>query len=353
MTDWGGHHPDCAQWGMGTERTGPVEIRAGTILPAQREAISLHTADGITLVGELARRVYDISPYPVQIMGAITLLEGGVAEMQTGEGKTLAATGPMYLAALAGKGAHLATANDYLARRDAQWMGHVYRWLGLTVGCIQNQMNDQERLEAYAADITYGTNNEFGFDYLRDNMVQELDERVQRRRFFGIVDEVDNILIDEARTPLIISGRVADTAKWYRDFARIAERLQKDLHYDVDEAKRQVMTTEEGVTRVEEMLGIENMYDYSNVDLVHHLEAALKAKTLFEKDVEEPLDDILKQLAKMQYERTNLDLAPATFRLRGDVLEIYPPYDSVASRVSFWGDEVEVPPCEGRANNLF
>ena len=248
-------------------------------------------AEAYAVVREAAKRVLGQRHFDVQVIGAGALHRGMVAEMRTGEGKTLAATMPCYLNGLRGAGVHVITVNDYLAKRDAEWMGDIHRFLGLEVGLIQAHLEPHERTPAYAADITYGTNNEFGFDYLRDNMAMRPEDMVQRGHNFAIVDEVDSILIDEARTPLIISGRVADTAKWYRDFARIAERLQDELHYEVDEGKRQVITTEEGVARVEDMLGIENMYDYYNVDLVHHLEAALKAKTLFEKDVDYLITD--------------------------------------------------------------
>jgi preprotein translocase subunit SecA len=213
-----------------------------------------------------------------------------VAEMKTGEGKTLVSTMPAYLNALTGKGVHMVTVNDYLASRDAEWMGQIYRFLGLSIGLIQNNMPTDERHPAYAADITYGTNNEFGFDYLRDNMAMAAENRVQRGHPYAIVDEVDSILIDEARTPLIISGRLGDSAKWYRDFAKIARRLQPDVHYEVDEKKRQVLVTEEGVTRVEQILGVENLYDHAAVDFVHHLETALKAETLYHSDTEYLLD---------------------------------------------------------------
>jgi preprotein translocase subunit SecA len=219
-------------------------------------------------------------------MGGMVLHRGTIAEMKTGEGKTLVATLPAYLNALSRRGVHIVTVNDYLARRDAEWMGEVHRFLGLSVGLIQADMLPDERRPAYRADITYGTNNEFGFDYLRDNMAMSAENMVQRGHAYAIVDEVDSILIDEARTPLIISGRVADTAKWYRDFSRIVTRLRRDEHYEVDEAKRQVVTTEEGVGRVEEILGVENMYDHTNVDLVHHLDVALRAKELYSRDVD-------------------------------------------------------------------
>ena len=183
------------------------------------------------------------------------------------------------------KGVHVVTVNDYLAKRDSEWMGGIYRFLGLNVGLIQATMTPQQRTPAYAADITYGTNNEFGFDYLRDNMAMRLEECVQRGYNFAIVDEVDSILIDEARTPLIISGQVADSAKWYVTFARIAPRLKRDEDYEVEESKYQVAITEEGVDKVEEILGIENLYEHANTTLVHHLQNSLRAKELYKRDV--------------------------------------------------------------------
>ena len=239
---------------------------------------------------EAAKRSLGQRHFDVQVIGAAALHRGMVAEMRTGEGKTLVSTMPAYLNALTGKGVHLVTVNDYLASRDADWMGIVHRFLGLEVGLIQNGMPPAERHPAYSADITYGTNNEFGFDYLRDNMAMRAEDRVQRGHAYAIVDEVDSILIDEARTPLIISGRVSDSAKWYRDFAKIVNRLQRDVHYEVDERKRQVLTTEDGVTRVEQVLGVENLFDHAAVDFVHHLEAALKAKELFLRDVDYLID---------------------------------------------------------------
>ncbi|MDH3462787.1 MAG: preprotein translocase subunit SecA [Acidimicrobiia bacterium] len=240
--------------------------------------------EAFATVREAARRVLGQRHYDVQVIGAAALHKGMVAEMRTGEGKTLASTMPAYLNALPGQGIHLVTVNDYLAARDAEWMGEVHRFLGLKVGLIQNGMEPSGRHPAYAADITYGTNNEFGFDYLRDNMAMSAENRVQRSHSYAIVDEVDSILVDEARTPLIISGKLSDSVKWYRDFARIVSLLKKDVHYEVDERKRQVLTTEEGVTRVEQILGVENLFDHAAVDFVHHLEAALKAKELFQRD---------------------------------------------------------------------
>ncbi len=237
--------------------------------------------EAFATVREAAKRVLGQRHYDVQIVGAAALHKGMVAEMRTGEGKTLVSTMPAYLNALNGKGVHMVTVNDYLASRDAEWMGGIHRFLGLTIGIIQNGDDPSARHPAYAADITHGTNNEFGFDYLRDNMAMSAASRVQRGHPYAIVDEVDSILIDEARTPLIISGKLSDSAKWYRDFAKIVSRLQKDVHYEVDERKRQVLTTEDGVTRVEQILGIENLFDHAAVDFVHHLEAALKAKELY------------------------------------------------------------------------
>ncbi len=246
--------------------------------------------EAFATVREAAKRVLGQRHFDVQIIGAAALHKGMVAEMKTGEGKTLVSTMPAYLNALSGNGVHLVTVNDYLASRDAEWMGSVHRFLGLQVGLIQNGLSSAERHPAYAADITYGTNNEFGFDYLRDNMAMRAVDRVQRGHHYAIVDEVDSILIDEARTPLIISGRVSDSAKWYRDFAKIVARLQRDIHYEVDERKRQVLTTDEGVGRVEQVLGIENLFDHAAVDFVHHLEAALKAKELYLRDVDYLID---------------------------------------------------------------
>jgi len=246
--------------------------------------------EAFATVREAAKRALGQRHYDVQVVGAAALHRGMVAEMKTGEGKTLVSTMPAYLNALLGKGVHMVTVNDYLASRDAEWMGHIYKFLGLSVGLIQNNMPTADRHPAYGSDVTYGTNNEFGFDYLRDNMAMAAENRVQRGHPYAIVDEVDSILIDEARTPLIISGRLSDSAKWYRDFAKIAKRLQPGVHYEVDEKKRQVLTTEEGVSRVEQILGVENLYDHAAVDFVHHLETALKAETLYKNDVDYLID---------------------------------------------------------------
>ena len=217
-------------------------------------------------------------------MGGAALHLGNIAEMKTGEGKTLVSTLPAYLNALAGKGVHIVTVNDYLAKRDSEWMGRVHRFLGLEVGVILGQMTPEERKVAYDADITYGTNNEFGFDYLRDNMAWSKDALVQRGHHFAIIDEVDSILIDEARTPLIISGPADQSSKWYSEFARLAPRLVKEVDYEVDESKRTVGVSEEGVAKIERALGIDNLYESVNTPLVGFLNNALKAKELYKKD---------------------------------------------------------------------
>ncbi|MDQ5814773.1 MAG: preprotein translocase subunit SecA [Actinomycetota bacterium] len=242
--------------------------------------------EAFAVTREAARRTIGQRHFDVQLMGGVALHYGWIAEMRTGEGKTLTSTLAGYLNALGDDGVHIITVNDYLAKRDSEWMGQVYRFLGLHTGLIQSQMDPSERRPAYAADITYGTNNEFGFDYLRDNMVTELDRLVQRGHNFGIVDEVDSILVDEARTPLIISGAASEATKWYVQFARISPRLSRDEHYEVDEKKRTIAISEEGVSKVEEILGVENLYDHVNIDMVHHLEVALKAKELYKRDVE-------------------------------------------------------------------
>jgi preprotein translocase subunit SecA len=235
---------------------------------------------------EGAKRALGMRPFDVQVLGGIVLHDGDIAEMKTGEGKTLVATMPMYLNAIAGAGAHLVTVNDYLARRDAEWMGQVYRFLGLEVGCIQANMTPEERRLHYNADVTYGTNSEFGFDYLRDNMTMRSEHMVQRGHHYCIVDEVDSILIDEARTPLIISGAPETAADTYRKFARVVPRLTPGEDYEVDEKQRTVAVTESGVAKVERALDIDNLYKDSNGALVNHLIQALRAESLYHKDVE-------------------------------------------------------------------
>ncbi|MCS6711006.1 preprotein translocase subunit SecA [Brachybacterium sp. EF45031] len=241
--------------------------------------------EAFAAVREAADRTLGQRPYLVQLMGGIALHRGRIAEMKTGEGKTLVATLPAYLNALAGKGVHVVTVNDYLATYQSDLMGRVFRALGLTTGVITTGQNPQERREAYAADITYGTNNEFGFDYLRDNMALSVDDRVQRGHFFAIVDEVDSILIDEARTPLIISGPAdGDVNKWYAEFAKVAQTLRRDRDYEVDEKKRTVGVLEAGIDRVEDHLGIDNLYESLNTPLIGFLNNAIKAKELFKRD---------------------------------------------------------------------
>ena len=242
--------------------------------------------EAFAVVREAAQRTIGQRHFDVQLAGAAALHNGWIAEMKTGEGKTLTATLAVYLNALLGRGVHVVTVNDYLAKRDSEWMGQIYRFLGMETGLIQGQMAPEDRKPAYAADITYGTNNEFGFDYLRDNMVTEIERLTQREHYFAVVDEVDSILIDEARTPLIISGAAEGATKLYQQFARITPRLNRDAHYEVDEKKRTIAITEEGVSKTEEILGVENLYDHVNVDLVHQLETALKAKELYKRDVE-------------------------------------------------------------------
>ncbi|WP_018296145.1 preprotein translocase subunit SecA [Corynebacterium lubricantis] len=240
--------------------------------------------DAFATAREASWRVLGQKHYLVQIMGGAALHFGNVAEMKTGEGKTLTSVLPAYLNALEGKGVHIVTVNDYLAKRDAEMMGRVHRFLGLEVGVILSEMRAPERKKAYDADITYGTNNELGFDYLRDNMVKSLSDAVQRGHHFGIVDEVDSILIDEARTPLIISGPVEGSSQFYNVFAQLAPRMREGIHYEVDKKKRTVGVNEEGVEFVEDQLGIDNLYDPENSQLVSYLTNALKAKELFERD---------------------------------------------------------------------
>lgn len=261
--------------------------------------------EAFAVVREAAKRVLGQRHYDVQLIGGISLHEGMVAEMKTGEGKTLVATLPLYLNSLSGKGAHLVTVNDYLAKIGAGWMAGVYDFLGVSVGVIipdasfiydseyeDKDANDERfkhlrpctRQEAYAADITYGTNNEYGFDYLRDNMVREEAQLRQRGLHYAIVDEVDSILIDEARTPLIISAPAATSGSSYEQFAKVARQLKKEKHYEVDEKRKAVSLTDEGITFVEKTLGISNLYDTKNIRTIYHLDQALRAEALFKKD---------------------------------------------------------------------
>ncbi len=241
--------------------------------------------EAFAVVREASVRVLGQRHYDVQLVGGAALHWGAVAEMRTGEGKTLTSTLPVYLTGLTNKGVHVVTVNDYLAARDAEWMGQLYRWLGLTVGLIvPGDHRSEHKRRQYGCDVTYGTNNEFGFDYLRDNMAMSRAEQVQRGHHYCIVDEIDSILIDEARTPLIISGQVSDAARLYTRFAGVARSLERDLHYEVDEEKRTVAPLEDGVRAVEKALGIENLYDMVAQNLVHQLQAALRAKELYRRD---------------------------------------------------------------------
>jgi protein translocase subunit secA len=272
--------------------------------------------EAFALAREAARRNLGQRHFDVQLMGGIVLHQGKIAEMKTGEGKTLTATAPVYLNALSGEGVHLVTVNDYLARRDCVWMGQVYSALGLSTGCInhdqsflydpnykkaqetEDTMRDNlgsfhisqdflrpcSRREAYAADITYGTNNEFGFDYLRDNMAYRLEDKVQRGFNYAIVDEVDSILIDEARTPLIISAPDEESSKWYQDFARVIPQLKPEDDYKVDEKDRAATLTESGIAKVERIMGMENIYEEKGIKYLHHLEQALRAQALYKSD---------------------------------------------------------------------
>ena len=251
---------------------------------ANGEDLDALLPEAFATVREAAKRTLGQRHYDVQLMGGAALHQGNIAEMRTGEGKTLVSTLPAYLNALAGKGVHVVTTNDYLAERDSEWMGRVHRFLGLKVGVILASMTPAERRDAYAADITYGTNNEFGFDYLRDNMAWSLEDCVQRVHNFAIVDEVDSILIDEARTPLIISGPADKATKWYVEFANLVNQMQRDVHYEIDEKKKTVSVLDEGVTKVENSLGITNLYEAANTPMIGYLNNAIRAKELFKRD---------------------------------------------------------------------
>ncbi|NLT31482.1 MAG: DEAD/DEAH box helicase, partial [Propionibacterium sp.] len=240
--------------------------------------------EAFATVREASKRVLGKRHFDVQLMGGAALHLGNIAEMKTGEGKTLVATLPSYLNGLTGKGVHVVTVNDYLAEYQSEQMGRVHKFLGLETSSILSKMTPTERRKAYAADVIYGTNNEFGFDYLRDNMAHSLADCVQRGHHFAIVDEVDSILVDEARTPLIISGPAEDSHRWYPEFARMAERMQRDTHYEVDEKKRTVSILEPGIDMVEDRLGIDNLYESANTPLISYLNNAIKAKELFTND---------------------------------------------------------------------
>jgi len=252
----------------------------------QGETLDDLLPESFAVVREVAKRITKMRPFNVQLVGGIVLHQGKIAEMATGEGKTLVATMPAYLNALTGESVHVVTVNDYLAKRDRHWMGGIYEFLGLEVGFIQHDMNLKDRIEAYRADITYGTNNEFGFDYLRDNMAIHLDNVVQKGYHFAIVDEVDSILIDEARTPLIISGPSEESTKIYQQINRITTRLQKETDYKIFEKEKTVTLTEKGVAHIEALLQINNLYDEKNMNLQHHIIQSLKAHRLFKNNVD-------------------------------------------------------------------
>ena len=247
--------------------------------------------EAFAVVREVSKRTLGMRHFDVQLIGGVVLHEGKIAEMKTGEGKTLVATLPVYLNALSGQGVHVVTVNDYLARRDARWMEPIYRFLGMTVGIVVHGLTDEERQAAYNADITYGTNNEFGFDYLRDNMKYDISQYVQRELNFAIVDEVDSILIDEARTPLIISGPSEDSTDKYYTIDKIIPKLRKDEDYTIDEKAKTAILTEEGSLKIERLLGTTNLYDPSNIELVHHALQALKAHAIFKRDVDYVVKD--------------------------------------------------------------
>jgi preprotein translocase subunit SecA len=267
-----------------------TELQAQTALFRERldreETVDDLLPEAFAVAREASVRVLGMRPFDVQLIGGIVLHQGKIAEMKTGEGKTLVATMPAYLNALSGKGVHIVTVNDYLARRDTQWMGGIYRFLGLTVDTIVHGLDDDERRRAYAADITYGTNNEFGFDYLRDNMKFSLADYVQRDFHYAIVDEVDSILVDEARTPLIISGPAEESTQLYYALNQVARQLKNEQDFTVDEKARSVVITEDGVAHAEKLVNLANLYDPRNIEVLHHLNAALKAHNLFKRDVD-------------------------------------------------------------------
>jgi preprotein translocase subunit SecA len=253
---------------------------------AKGETVDDLLPEAFALVREASMRTLGMRPFDVQLIGGIVLHQGKIAEMKTGEGKTLAASLPVYLNALTGRGVHVVTVNDYLAQRDAEWMGTIYKFLGLTVGVIIHDLSDEERRRAYDSDVAYGTNNEFGFDYLRDNMKFRLEDYVQRELHYAIVDEVDSILVDEARTPLIISGPTHENTDKYYKINRVIPGLRKESDYTIDEKARSVVLTEDGVARVERALSVGNLFDPSQMEVLHHVNQALKAHTLFKKDVD-------------------------------------------------------------------
>jgi preprotein translocase subunit SecA len=277
------------------QKLSDVELQRKTVEFKERlekeESLNSLLPEAFAVVRETARRILGMRHFDVQLMGGIVLHQGKIAEMKTGEGKTLVATLPAYLNALTGKGVYIVTVNDYLAKRDAEWMGPIYRFLGLTVGYITSGMDNEERKKAYLCDITYGTNSEFGFDYLRDNMKYSLEDMVQRGHYYAIIDEVDSILIDEARTPLIISGPSEESTDLYYYVDEIVRKLKKDVHFTVDEKSKSAHLTEEGIAECERLLGIKNLYHPRYVRLVHHINQALRAHHLFKRDVDYVVKD--------------------------------------------------------------
>ena len=242
--------------------------------------------DAFSLVREASKRTIGQRHYDVQLFGGMVLLRNKIAEMKTGEGKTLVSTLPISFMSLFDQSVHVVTVNDYLSRRDAEWMSPIYNFLGLEVGLIYSNQDYQEKVSEYKKDIVYGTNNEFGFDYLRDNMAQSSDQLTQGNLFYAVIDEVDSILIDEARTPLIISGRVEESTKWYLQFSKLVKQMKKDIHYEVDESKKQIHPTEEGIEFIEGKLGIDNLYENTSTNFIHYLTASLRAKEIYKKDID-------------------------------------------------------------------
>jgi preprotein translocase subunit SecA len=258
---------------------------------AKGETLDDVLPEAFAALREASQRVLGMRHYDVQLIGGITLHRGSISEMKTGEGKTLVATLPCYLNALSGRGVHVVTVNDYLAKRDTEWMGRLYNWMGLTTGTIVHDLTDTERQVAYNSDITYGTNNEFGFDYLRDNMKFDLKDYVQRELNYAIIDECDSILIDEARTPLIISGPKDDSTDKYVEVDKIIPHLKLDVHFIMEEKSKTASLTEEGNAKVEQLMGITNLYDPEHIDLLHHIYQALKAYHLYKLDVDYMIKD--------------------------------------------------------------
>jgi len=275
--------PECRAWPDSRFHQKTAEFKERL---ARGESLEELLPEAFAAAREASLRVLNMRPFDVQVIGAIVLHQGKIAEMKTGEGKTLVAVMPAYLNALSGDGVHIVTVNDYLARRDTQWMGGVYRFLGLSVDTIVHGLDDHQRRQAYAADITYGTNNEFGFDYLRDNMKFSLADYVQRGFNYAIVDEVDSILIDEARTPLIISGPAEESTQLYYVLNQVGKQLKRDQDFTVDEKARSVLINEDGVARAEKLTNLDNLYDPRHIEVLHHLNQALKAHNLFKRDVD-------------------------------------------------------------------